>query len=140
MNPFQIASTMLLSSNNFPFPGHELHLQAAMSQAYNANIRRHCLQQAILNQLRKPSPAFADVISEHFSRKRREIEEQCATWVMESDTLAGGDIARVAAELKEEFKTRFGPLPEPGRPAEGAGPGREAPEERAVKRQNFGKS
>ena len=57
---------------------------------------------------------------------------------MESDTLAGGDIARVAAELKQEFKARFGPLPEPGRPP--AVPGRpEAPEERAMKRQNFGK-
>ncbi|GAQ78947.1 ubiquitin-conjugating enzyme family protein [Klebsormidium nitens] len=134
-----IQSFIFVAEPYYNEPGHELHLQAAMSQQYNANIRRHCLQQAILNQLRKPPPAFADVIAEHFARKRREIEEQCATWIMESDTLVGGDITRVAGELKQEFKTRFGPLPEPGRPGDGL-PGRPEPsEERAVKRQNFGK-
>ena len=57
----------------------------AQSDAYNQNIRFQTLRFAVLEQLRAPSPGFADVIRTHFRLKRDLLREQMSKWIDTAD-------------------------------------------------------
>lgn len=48
--------------------------------AYSAQVRRDCLQHAILQQLKAPPAAFADTIRTHFLHKRASLLMQLNEW------------------------------------------------------------
>ena len=73
-------SLILVSEPYFNEPGYERSRGTAAGQQaskeYDANIRQATVRWAMLEQLRRPSPVFADVIARHFWLKRDEICKQ----------------------------------------------------------------
>ncbi|KAG0148440.1 hypothetical protein CROQUDRAFT_654953 [Cronartium quercuum f. sp. fusiforme G11] len=55
------------------------------SRAYNLNVRRMVVDDAMLGSLKKPNPAFADVIKTHFKLKSQVIKAQLDQWLQEDD-------------------------------------------------------
>jgi len=44
---------------------------------YNNDIKYHTIQQAMIAQIKAPTPGFEDVILSHFYLKKGEIIRQC---------------------------------------------------------------
>ena len=62
---------------------------------YDRQIRAATLKVAILGQMRKPSPLFADCINDHFRLKKRRILKQLEEWLkVEKDAEAAGEVIR----------------------------------------------
>ncbi len=51
--------------------------------AYTLNIKKQCLQHAILDQLKAPPAVFRDVIRAHFKHKQLSLKEQLTEWSKE---------------------------------------------------------
>ena len=79
-----IQSLILVPDPYFNEPGYERSMNTKagrkLSTDYNTQVRRDTAQHAILEQLRYPSPVFADVIRAHYRIKRRTIIEQLDGW------------------------------------------------------------
>jgi len=65
---------LLLKYSLFPY----LH-----ASAYTLNIKKQCLQHAILDQLKAPPAVFRDVIRAHLKHKQLSLKEQLTEWSKE---------------------------------------------------------
>merc|ERR1711862_440683 len=52
----------------------------SQSRKYNDNIKLRNVQQAMIAQLRTPTPGFEEVIQTHFYLKQDEILQQVKSW------------------------------------------------------------
>ncbi|EGG03790.1 uncharacterized protein MELLADRAFT_65352 [Melampsora larici-populina 98AG31] len=55
------------------------------SKAYNLNVRRMVVDDAMIGSIKNPNPAFADVIKTHFRLKSQVIKDQLDQWLQEDD-------------------------------------------------------
>lgn len=55
------------------------------SKAYNLNVRRMVVDDAMIGSIKNPNPAFADVIKTHFRLKSQVIKDQLDQWLAEDD-------------------------------------------------------
>lgn len=79
-----IQALIFIKDPYFNEPGYEQTIgdAAAMkkSRDYDENIRYYTMQYAILDPIKTPPKAFADV-NKHFKLKKKEILKQCKLWV-----------------------------------------------------------
>jgi len=73
------------------------------SDEYNQQIREHTLRHAILAQLRRPPPEFADVVRAHFRLKRPAILAQCERWVSMASSSMKSTIIRLRDDVTAEL-------------------------------------
>ncbi|XP_048586023.1 baculoviral IAP repeat-containing protein 6 isoform X2 [Nematostella vectensis] len=120
-------SLILVAEPYFNEPGYERSRGTPSgqqnSQEYNANIRQACVRWAMLEQLRKPSACFKEVIQSHFYLKKDEILQQCEKWIKEVEALtlknSGGravthhfhSLKQHTAQLKLELEKLQPPQP-----------------------------
>ncbi len=102
-----IQSLILVEQPYFNEPGYEREMNTpagdAHSRAYNDNIRAMTLRWAVLEQLRRPSAGFEEVIRTHFRVKRAELLRQCRTWLSESE--GSRDLMRqLVADVRVELQ------------------------------------
>uniref|UniRef100_A0A7M5TZX2 UBC core domain-containing protein n=2 Tax=Clytia hemisphaerica TaxID=252671 RepID=A0A7M5TZX2_9CNID len=87
-----IQSLILVSDPYFNEPGYERLRNTTQgiqsSNDYNANIRQACVKWAILEQIKKPSACFKEVIHQHFLMKKDKVLAQCKTWLSELKEIA----------------------------------------------------
>ena len=115
-----IQSLILVPEPYFNEPGLERtrgsNVGLLRSKEYDANIRTNCVQLAMIQQLKNPSPCFADVIKQHFKHKSHEITEQVEEWIsdmrntIEANARCAKTISpciakltKLLAQLKEEL-------------------------------------
>jgi baculoviral IAP repeat-containing protein 6 (apollon) len=83
-----IQSLILVEQPYFNEPGYEREMNTPTGQTnsanYNENIRTMAMRYAVLEQLRRPSPGFEDVIRSHFRVKRAELLNQCRSWLSQA--------------------------------------------------------
>lgn len=76
-----IQSLIMVPDPYFNEPGYEssqgTYSGNRASESYNQNIRLRTMEQAMLAQLRKPTPGFEEVIKTHFYMKKKQIIKQC---------------------------------------------------------------
>lgn len=68
------------------------------SSAYTLNIKKQCLQHAILDQLKAPPAVFRDVIRAHFKHKQLSLREQLKEWSTEQPACKS-----LAASIEKEL-------------------------------------
>ena len=75
-----IQSLILVPDPYFNEPGYESEMGTAngnaKTKAYNANIRSQAVRWAMIDQLKRPTPGFEDVIRNHFFLKKDAILAQ----------------------------------------------------------------
>lgn len=54
---------------------------ASIYSLVDSDVRANCAKWAILEQLKNPPPAFADVVREHFRLKRDQVKQQLDEWL-----------------------------------------------------------
>lgn len=83
-----IQSLVLVPDPYFNEPGFERSMGTdegnGKNAAYNAKIRCHTMQLAILEALKKPSPIFGQVVRDHFRLKASRVLAQLRKWSDES--------------------------------------------------------
>jgi baculoviral IAP repeat-containing protein 6 len=107
-----IQSLILVEEPYFNEPGYETEIGKPSgiqhSREYNEVIRVATMKWAMLEQLKKPSPGFEEVITTHFKLKRNEILKQCSEWVKEASTSKTSGhyekIKKVYEELQKELQ------------------------------------
>jgi len=107
-----IQSLILVDEPYFNEPGYETEIGKPSgiqhSREYNENIRAATMKWAMLEQLKRPSPGFEEVIKNHFKIKRAEILKQCHEWVKEGSTSKTGGyhekIKKTYEELQKELQ------------------------------------
>uniref|UniRef100_A0A0R3QJP8 UBIQUITIN_CONJUGAT_2 domain-containing protein n=1 Tax=Brugia timori TaxID=42155 RepID=A0A0R3QJP8_9BILA len=86
-----VQSLILVAEPYFNEPGYERSkcTQAGQqaSRDYDANIRQAVVKWAMLEMMRHPPPAFADIVKKHFWLKRKEILSQVSKWIAEMEQL-----------------------------------------------------
>ena len=106
-----IQSLIFVPQPVFNEPGYERSMGTAegeeMNRSYNAPLRDATMRYAMLEQLRKPKPEFAEVIRRHFSVRRAAILAECASWVSE----ARGGEKEVLEGLLKQLTTEIDKLP-----------------------------
>ncbi|KAL3998353.1 Ubiquitin-conjugating enzyme family protein [Acanthocheilonema viteae] len=84
-----VQSLILVAEPYFNEPGYERSkcTQAGQqaSRDYDANIRQAVVKWAMLEMIRHPPPAFADIVKKHFWLKRKEILSQISKWISEME-------------------------------------------------------
>ncbi|XP_068681369.1 baculoviral IAP repeat-containing protein 6-like isoform X1 [Montipora foliosa] len=89
-----IQSLILVHEPYFNEPGYERSRGTPAGQQnsreYDANICQATVRWAMLEQLKKPSPCFKQVIQAHFYFKKDEILAQCEQWIKDSESLLSG--------------------------------------------------
>lgn len=97
-----IQSLIFVAQPVFNEPGHERQMGTpqgeAMNRSYNNVIRDATVRYAMLEQLRKPRPEFAEVVRAHFSLRRAAILAECGDWAR-----SGSLSARLMDELTTEL-------------------------------------
>jgi baculoviral IAP repeat-containing protein 6 len=82
-----IQSLILNAEPYFNEPGYEksrgTEAGEKNSREYNAGIQIATVEWAMLEQIRRPSPCFKDIIYRHFWLKQSEITQQCEQWLEE---------------------------------------------------------
>ncbi|VDN82160.1 unnamed protein product [Brugia pahangi] len=116
-----VQSLILVAEPYFNEPGYERSkcTQAGQqaSRDYDANIRQAVVKWAMLEMMRHPPPAFADIVKKHFWLKRKEILSQVSKWIAEMEQLVkqqrgGGrsthghlaSLKRHATALEDEYR------------------------------------
>ena len=90
-----IQSLILVPDPCFNEPGYEAQRGTpqgdALCEQYNSQIRAATLKHAILEQMLRPPPAFADVVRMHFAEKRAALRKQMNEWArLAADSDFGG--------------------------------------------------
>uniref|UniRef100_A0A914V5Q6 UBC core domain-containing protein n=1 Tax=Plectus sambesii TaxID=2011161 RepID=A0A914V5Q6_9BILA len=79
-----IQSLILIEDPYYNEPGYESQRGTPegtrRSNSYNQDVRSNCAKWAILEQLKMPPPAFADVVREHYRLKRDLVKQQLDEW------------------------------------------------------------
>uniref|UniRef100_A0A158Q7N3 UBIQUITIN_CONJUGAT_2 domain-containing protein n=1 Tax=Elaeophora elaphi TaxID=1147741 RepID=A0A158Q7N3_9BILA len=116
-----VQSLILVAEPYFNEPGYERSkcTQAGQqaSRDYDANIRQAVVKWAMLEMIRHPPPAFADIVKKHFWLKRKEILSQVSKWIAEMEqtvkqqrgsgrSIHGhlASLKRHAAALEDEYR------------------------------------
>ncbi|KAM3721402.1 Baculoviral IAP repeat-containing protein [Dirofilaria immitis] len=115
-----VQSLILVAEPYFNEPGYERskYTQAGQqaSRDYDANIRQAVVKWAMLEMIRHPPPAFADIVKKHFWLKRKEILLQISKWIAEMEQLVKqrgsgrsihghlASLKRHAAALEDEYR------------------------------------
>ncbi|EJD76030.1 ubiquitin-conjugating enzyme family protein [Loa loa] len=116
-----VQSLILVAEPYFNEPGYERSkcTQAGQqaSREYDANIRQAMVKWAMLEMIRHPPPAFADIVKKHFWLKRKEILSQVSKWIAEMEQLVKqqrgsgrsihghlASLKRHAAALEDEYR------------------------------------
>uniref|UniRef100_A0A915PSQ5 UBC core domain-containing protein n=1 Tax=Setaria digitata TaxID=48799 RepID=A0A915PSQ5_9BILA len=116
-----VQSLILVAEPYFNEPGYERSkcTQAGQqaSRDYDANIRQAVVKWAMLEMIRHPPPAFADIVKKHFWLKRKEILSQVSRWINEMEQLVKqqrssgrsihghlASLKRHAAALEDEYR------------------------------------
>lgn len=98
-----IQSLILVPEPYFNEPGYEKSRGTASgnqkSRDYNSNIFQACINLAMLDQLKNPSPCFKDVIYTHFWLKRNEICQQ-----IENSIRSGRAISLTSMNLRRHYQ------------------------------------
>jgi ubiquitin-protein ligase len=104
-----IQSLIFVGDPYFNEPGHERSINTplgkAASKKYNAQVCCDTARYAILEQIKKPSPAFRDVIKAHFRIKRETVLKQLREWagqcppIREIEKLVVSALKSVAAPI-----------------------------------------
>ncbi|VDK62166.1 unnamed protein product [Onchocerca ochengi] len=122
-----VQSLILVAEPYFNEPGYERsrYTQAGQqaSRDYDANIRQAVVKWAMLEMIRHPPPAFADIVKKHFWLKRKEILLQVSKWIAEMEQLVKqqrgssrsihghlASLKRHAAALEDEYRRMECPL------------------------------
>lgn len=87
-----IQSLILVSDPFYNEPGFDQRAHKRESDLYNAALRFHTLNVAMLKTLRNPPPEFRSTVRAHFTAKRAEIRQQAERWLQlarEGETGAG---------------------------------------------------
>ena len=71
-----------------------------LKQAYTLNIKKQCLQHAILDQLKSPPAVFRDVIRAHFKHKQLSLKQQLGEWSKEQPACK-----KIAEAIEAEIAT-----------------------------------
>ena len=83
-----IQSLILVPDPWFNEPGYETEMHTEVgrdnSRAYNRNLRLQTLRYAVLEQLKKPSPGFEEVIKKHFTLVRKQVYALAKAWQAEA--------------------------------------------------------
>eukprot|EP01098_Paradermamoeba_levis_P011129 TRINITY_DN4731_c0_g4_i3.p1 TRINITY_DN4731_c0_g4~~TRINITY_DN4731_c0_g4_i3.p1 ORF type:complete len:395 (-),score=154.58 TRINITY_DN4731_c0_g4_i3:38-1075(-) len=104
-----IQSFILVEKPYFNEPGYERQMGTKEgdqnNKDYNDNIRLQTIRWAMVEQLRKPSPGFEDVVQTHFRVNRQLIWKQCQEWLKEStgNTEYHNKLKKTMDELKKEL-------------------------------------
>ncbi|CAG9531988.1 unnamed protein product, partial [Cercopithifilaria johnstoni] len=116
-----VQSLILVAEPYFNEPGYERSkcTQAGQqaSRDYDANIRQAVVKWAMLEVIRHPPPAFADIVKKHFWLKRKEILSQISKWISEMEQTVKqqrgsgrsihshlASLKRHAAALEDEYR------------------------------------
>eukprot|EP00930_Biecheleria_cincta_P083732 TRINITY_DN73243_c0_g1_i1.p1 TRINITY_DN73243_c0_g1~~TRINITY_DN73243_c0_g1_i1.p1 ORF type:complete len:928 (-),score=204.20 TRINITY_DN73243_c0_g1_i1:467-3199(-) len=107
-----IQSLILVPQPYFNEPGYERQIGTsfgdARSRSYNEAVRENCIRWAMIEQLRRPSPEFAEVIRLHFKLRCAQVKETIGTWINEAETHRSSDhkarLVCLLADLEKEFK------------------------------------
>lgn len=111
-----IQSLILVPEPYFNEPGYERTQGTPSgnesSRKYNSNIYQACINWAMLDQLKNPSPCFKDVIHTHFWLKRNEICRQIENVIRSGRAISKDsmNLRRLYKQLSEEFAKL--PVPE----------------------------
>jgi ubiquitin-protein ligase len=86
-----ISALIMVPDPYYNEPGYESLMNTSQgnlaSKNYNIQIRKNCVQVAMIDQLKKPPYAFAQIVKQHFILKQREIKEQIETWAKDDPSL-----------------------------------------------------
>eukprot|EP01133_Synstelium_polycarpum_P003595 gene3595-4118_t len=82
-----IQSLILVPEPFFNEPGYESQIGSPQgkvsSSSYNQNIRIATIEWAMIDMIKKPPPAFKDIIHAHFWFQKQKIKAQCDKWLEE---------------------------------------------------------
>ena len=86
-----IQSAIMHSTPFFNEPGYQQQFGTPQgdqqNKAYNAVIRRGCIQWAMIDQIKNPKPGFKAVTKLHFRLKKDEIKAQVEAWLQDDPSL-----------------------------------------------------
>ena len=90
-----VQSLIFVPRPYFNEPGYEQSIGTADGDAgraeYNAFVREDTLRCAVLEALRKPTPAFADAIRAHFKRRAARHPRTERSWAVDGRGEGGGE-------------------------------------------------
>ncbi|CAK5092009.1 unnamed protein product [Meloidogyne enterolobii] len=110
-----IQSLILVNEPYFNEPGYERWRNSPAGQQasreYDANIMQMCVRWAMVEQIRNPPKAFAEIVKSHFWMKRDEICVQVEAWIEDiqhyitTHASSGKVLPNYLAGLKKHYET-----------------------------------
>ncbi|XP_065681736.1 uncharacterized protein LOC100214758 isoform X1 [Hydra vulgaris] len=104
-----IQSLILVSEPYFNEPGYERMRATPQGKQnscdYNTNIQQATIKWAMIEQIKRPSLCFREIIHRHFLMKQADVISQCERWLAESkqNTRCYESLNNTLAELKIEL-------------------------------------
>ena len=102
-----IQAFILVDDPYFNEPGYEKFIKQnhyqIKSKEYNEEKQPSTLKYAMIDIIKSPPDGFADIIKEHFTKKKDEILNKVEIWIQNNKTY-NADIKQNYTELKELLK------------------------------------